>query len=89
MSTRREFFLVSLGAALARSGAAAEGVRLGCQTRAYGSPIRDRAKLLSVLDDLAALGYAGFETNFASLEASFADPEPMRKEIEKRRIGLI
>jgi sugar phosphate isomerase/epimerase len=89
MGTRREFFLASLAAVLARSGAAAGGPRLGCQTRAYGSPIRDRAKLLSVLDDLAALGFAGFETNFASLEASFSNPAPMRKEIEKRHIELI
>jgi sugar phosphate isomerase/epimerase len=89
MGTRREFFLTTLAAALAQRGAAAEGRRLGCQTRAYGSPIRDRAKLLSVLDDLSALGFAGFETNFASLEASFADPAPMRKEIEKRHIELI
>jgi inosose dehydratase len=64
-------------------------VRPGCQTRAYGSPIRDRTLLLSVLDDLAATGYEGFETNFASLEASFDDPAPMRAEIEKRRIQLI
>ena len=53
-------------------------IRVGCQTRAYGSPIRDRAQLLSALDDLAASGYEGFETNFASLEASFDDPAPMR-----------
>ena len=68
---------------------AAGRLRLGCQTRAYGSPIRDRDKLLAVLEDLAGLGYEGFETNFASLEHSFADPAPMRNQIEKRRIELI
>ncbi|MBI3698482.1 MAG: TIM barrel protein, partial [Acidobacteria bacterium] len=41
------------------------------------------------LEDLAALGYEGFETNFASLAHSFADPAPMRAEIEKRGIALI
>jgi sugar phosphate isomerase/epimerase len=80
---RREFVL---GVLAAPGGGR---VRVGCQTRAYGSPIRDRAKLLAVLEDLAAAGYEGFETNHQSLAHSFTDPEPMRREIEKRRIEMI
>ena len=86
--TRRDVLASSLAFALAPA-ADSSRVRLGCQTRAYGSPISDREKLLAVLDDLAALGYEGFETNFQSLAHSFADPEPTRREIEKRRIKLI
>ena len=83
---RREF----LGGLLAASGAfAASGIRVGCQTRIYGVPIKDTQRLLSILDDLRAIGYEGFETNFASLEASFADPAPLRVEFEKRGVPLI
>ena len=64
-------------------------MRVGCQTRAYGSPITDKAKLLAVLEDLKAAGYEGFETNFRSLEHSFDDPSPMRREIEARGVPLI
>jgi inosose dehydratase len=84
---RRELLL---GAAAALTGAGARpGVRLGCQTRAWGSPLRDRAKLLAALSDLHQLGYEGFETNFASLADSFADPAPARAEIAKRGVPLI
>jgi len=63
--------------------------KVGCQTRAYGSPIPDKPKLLSVLEDLEAAGYDGFETNFQSLERSFDSPAPMRREIEARGVPLI
>jgi inosose dehydratase len=79
-----------LGGLLAAAAAPAPaGIRVGCQTRVYGVPIRDTQKLLSILDDLRATGYQGFETNFASLEASFADPAPLRAEFEKRAVPLI
>ena len=68
---------------------AAGKVRVGCQTRAYGSPIPDKAKLLGVLEDLKAAGYDGFETNSRSLEHSFENPAPMRREIEARGVPLI
>ena len=87
--SRRDWAAIVASAAMVRAQAAPPRIRVGCQTRAYGSPIRDRAQLLSVLDDLAATGYEGFETNFASLEASFDDPAPMHAEFEKRRIQLI
>jgi sugar phosphate isomerase/epimerase len=64
-------------------------IRLGCQTRAWGSPLRSRAELLAALADLHDLGYEGFETNFASLAESFADPAPARAEIEMRGVPLI
>jgi inosose dehydratase len=84
---KRRDFLTAVAAASALRGAA--GVRVACQTRAYGSPIRDRAKLLAVLEDLAAAGYEGFETNYQSLAHSFGDPGPMRLEIERRKITLL
>ena len=85
--TRRT--LLSAALAPVFSQAAAPRVRVGCQTRAYGSPIPDRSRFLAVLDDLAALGYEGFETNYRSLEHSFDDPAPMRREFDKRGIELI
>jgi len=84
---RRELLLASL-ASLPRARARS-GIRLGCQTRAWGSPLRDRAQLLSALSDLHNLGYEGFETNFASLSGSFANPQPAREEIAKRGVPLI
>jgi len=84
---RREFLTTAAAAGVAR--AAGPSIRLGCQTRAYGSPIRDRDQLLGVLEDLASLGYQGFETNYQSLAHSFADPAPMRRQIEKRGAPLI
>jgi len=44
---------------------------------------------LAALDDIAAAGYEGIETNFLSLEHSFDDPGPMRDEFRKRRLELI
>ena len=85
---RRELLAGLAGGAFA-AAAPAPKIRLGCQTRAYGSPIPDRAKLLSVLDDLRDTGYEGFETNYRSLEYSFQNPAPMREEIEKRGVALI
>ncbi|MSV28150.1 MAG: sugar phosphate isomerase/epimerase [Bryobacterales bacterium] len=82
---RREF--IASMAAMGQSGAS--GIRLGCQTRVFGSPLPQRDKLLAALDDLAALGFKGFETNFRSVEHSFENPAPLRAEFEKRRIPLI
>ncbi|MEZ5362424.1 MAG: TIM barrel protein [Bryobacterales bacterium] len=38
---------------------------------------------------MKATGYDGFETNFRSLEHSFDNPAPMRREIEARGVPLI
>lgn len=84
---RREFL-----AALAASPAAAQSkprIRVGCQTRAYGVPIKGRDKLLSILTELKAAGYAGFETNYTSVRDDFGDPAPLREEIRKRGVELI
>jgi sugar phosphate isomerase/epimerase len=83
---RRRSILYAVAAPLA---AFATRVRVGCQTRLWGVPIRERDRLLSIIDDLAALGYEGFETNQASLEPYFADPAPMRREFNRRRVPLI
>ena len=56
-----------LGTLATSAGFAKSRMRAGCQTRCYGSPIRDKQKLLAVLEHLAAAGYEGFETNFASM----------------------
>jgi inosose dehydratase len=85
--SRRELLLASL--AIAPRVQARSRIRLGCQTRAWGSPLRDRAQLLSALSDLHDLGYEGFETNYASLAESFADPQPAHAEIAKRGVPLI
>jgi inosose dehydratase len=85
---RRDFLAALAAAGLARAQSMPR-IRVGCQTRAYGSPIRERDKLLAVLDDLVAAGYAGFETNNASVAYSFDNPAPLRAEIEKRGIALI
>src|SRR6185436_14082236 len=55
----------------------------------WGSPLRDRAQLLAALSDLHELGYEGFETNFASLADSFANPQPARAEFSKRGVPMI
>lgn len=68
---------------------AAPAIRLGCQSRSYAAPSRDIALFLSYLDDMAAAGYEGFETNYISLEAAFANPQPMRHELAKRKLMLI
>jgi inosose dehydratase len=89
MDILRRQFLFILGGAAVACGQSAPRIRVGCQTPAYGSPLPQGDKLLAALDDLAALGYEGFETNFASLESSFQDPAPMRAEFEKRKLKLI
>ena len=85
--SRRDILLASL-AALTRAQARSR-IRLGCQTRAYGSPLKNRSELLAALADLHDLGYEGFETNFASLADSFADPQSARAEIARRGMPLI
>ena len=87
MFTRREFAVAAAFPMLAP--AAQGGMRVGCQTRAYGSPLPDRAEFLAVLDDLRETGYVGFETNYRTLEQSFDNPAPMRREIEQRGVEMI
>ncbi|MBS1825078.1 MAG: sugar phosphate isomerase/epimerase [Acidobacteria bacterium] len=68
---------------------AADRIRVGCQSRSYAAPTRDVQQFLAYLDDMAEAGYAGFETNYISLEAGFANPAPLRAEIARRKLELI
>ncbi|MBL8175037.1 MAG: sugar phosphate isomerase/epimerase [Bryobacterales bacterium] len=63
--------------------------RAGCQTRAYGSPLPKRDEFLAALDGIREAGFAGFETNFVSLEHSFENASPMKEEFSKRGLELI
>ena len=87
MSVSRRHLLASVVAPLLQG--ASNQVRVGCQTRAYGSPIPDRDEFLAALSDLGRLGYDGFETNYRSLEQSFIQPRPVRREFEKRHIEMM
>lgn len=64
---RREFLAGAVALAV-RS----PGLRLRAQTRVYGSPLPERAKLLAAVGDLAALGCRGFETNYRSVEHGYS-----------------
>ena len=87
---RRDFLATALTTALAPLLNAAPGqIRVGCQTRAYGSPIPDRDKFLAALSDLGKLDYEGFETNYRSLEHSFMQPHAMRHEFGKRGMEMM
>ena len=89
MISRRLFVQTSAIAGSLLTGRAAGRIRAGCQTRAYGVPIRDRDRLLAILEELVELGFEGFETNFNSLQSAFDEPAPVRAAIEKRKIALI
>ncbi|MBS1826956.1 MAG: sugar phosphate isomerase/epimerase [Acidobacteria bacterium] len=84
---QRRAFLALLPAAGQVRGAG--NWQAGCQTRAFGSPLPKREQFLAALDDIAATGFEGIETNFASLEHSFDDPGPMKDEFRRRRLELI
>ena len=86
---RRRDLLAAAGSAAIARAAKKNKIRVGCQTRAYGSPLPDPAELLSVLEDLDETGYEGFETNYRSLEHAFESPWEIRREIEARGVELI
>ena len=64
-------------------------IRVGCQTRAYGSPLPDPKNFFAALEGLKRAGYEGFETNFRSLEWGFADPGPAKKRLEETGVEMI
>lgn len=80
--TRRALLMAALAART-------HGVRVGCQTRSYMTPNRDRTKLVAMLDDIAAAGFEGVETNYISVEESFALPAAMKAEFAARKLSLI
>jgi sugar phosphate isomerase/epimerase len=82
--TRREFAALLAAAPLA----AAPNVRVGCQTRSYYAPVKDRAKLLATLDQIAAAGFSGIETNNLCMADDFDNPGPMKDELAKRKLEL-
>ncbi len=83
---RREFVISS--AAAAALPAAESRVRIGCQTRSYYVPVKDRARLLSTLTSIASAGFAGFETNQMCLAEDFENPSAMKGEIANRKLEL-
>lgn len=85
---RREF-LAALAAAGAQAAPSKSRIRVGCQTRAYGVPIKGRDRLLAILKEMKAAGYEGFETNNASVRDAFDDPAPLAAEIRKSGVELI
>lgn len=87
MTLPRRSFLATALAPLLK--AASGQIRVGCQTRAYGSPIPDPEKFLAALADLGKLGYEGFETNYRSLEHSFVRPHAMRRKFEERGMEMM
>jgi inosose dehydratase len=82
---RREFVALSAAAAVA---APAGRVKIGCQTRSYYVPVKDRAKLLATLDAISAAGFVGFETNQLCMQDDFASPAPMKDELSRRKLEL-
>ena len=83
MMLRRQFIALFAAAAGNRQ------TRFGCQTRVYGVPIRDRTRLLEILNELASYGYEGFETNINTLLPRFDNPAPDREEFTRRKVPLI
>lgn len=82
---RREFATALAAGPLA---AAAPNVRIGCQTRSYYPPVKDRPKLLRTLDQIAAAGFAGIETNNLCMADDFDNPASMKAELAKRKLEL-
>jgi sugar phosphate isomerase/epimerase len=64
-------------------------IHIGAQTNAFGVPIKPFGRLLEVIAILSSLGYEGFETAVASLEAGALQPARWGKEFEARHIRLI
>jgi sugar phosphate isomerase/epimerase len=64
-------------------------IRAGCQTRCFGMPIREEDRFLAAMDDIAATGYEGFETNFVNLQPYFDRPNAMLDACRLRRLELI
>lgn len=94
---RRHFLQLTGGCAVSASVSgnlyavrpAAERIRIGAQTNTWGAPIKSYDELLRICDSLVKLGYAGFETNYRSLESQAANAARCRKDFESRRIQFI
>ena len=96
MPNRREFVWscagsFAAGAALAwgKPRARSERIRIGSQTNTFGVPIKPWDRLLEVLDTLAKLDYASFETSVGSLTPYRDRPAECRKAFESRHVPLL
>jgi len=66
-----------------------ERIKVGTQTNTFGVPIKEYDRLLEILDILARLGYAAFETSYMSLEPHRERAAECRKAFESRRVRLL
>jgi inosose dehydratase len=88
MFTRRHFLqmgvLCGAGSRLANAWVPKNpGIELGAQTNAWPIDPAHFDTVLSVLDQIKRIGYAGFETGFFNLRPQFKSPEAARAAIEK------
>lgn len=91
---RREFTLTG-AAALAASAlpgwakSRAQRIRVGTQTNTFGVPIKPLEHLLEVLDTIAKLNYAAFETNYVALEPYADRAAECRRDFESRKVQFL
>lgn len=71
------------------AGAPNARIRIGCQARSYFAPVKDRAKILAAMDDMAAAGIEGMECNHLCMAGEFERPDAMRAELARRKLELI
>jgi inosose dehydratase len=64
-------------------------IRIGAQTNPFGVPIKPYDRLLEILDILAKLGYASFETSVDSLQPYRDRASECRKAFESRRVQML
>jgi len=97
MPDRREFIktvagfgaAAALPATLLAAPLRAQRLHFGSQTNAWGNPVKTYDHLREILDALAAAGYAGFETNHASLDGLKDKAAECRQAFESRHVQLI
>jgi sugar phosphate isomerase/epimerase len=75
--------------ALAAPKSRAQRLHVGAQTNIWGVPIPSYDALLKILDALARLEYAGFETNFKSLQPQFGQAAQCRQDFGARHVQLV
>lgn len=75
--------------AQARSADVAQRLKMGVQTNAWGVPIKDYSHLLEIDETLVRLGYAGFETNFASVSSQVGRAADCRRDFESRHVQFV
>jgi inosose dehydratase len=76
----RRTFIMGMGASYLLAGST-PGISLGCQTNAWPVDPAHFDSLVSVLDKIRALGFAGFETGYRNLQSEAEHPESARQRI--------